>query len=198
MTTATETEESWLTELCQHVEARPCVLLRLDEDDSKQLAASRGGFNEFTLARTHDLLSAIHPPTVCLIFSAMPEWQGHRGEKPYAHVGIVSSRSPITTLDTRIKVKRAVHITPATEQELVTVLDTSTHADQLRKRLESGAPVVVLSPKLSRGVIEALAAIPSNQQVLRTLAESLHAPRRFTNLVIHKEEAQRFGQMPLL
>lgn len=103
-----EAEESWREELCQHVEAKPCVVLRLNEDDSTQLAASRGGFNEFTLARTHDLLSAIHPPTVCLIFSSAPEQFGHRRDEPHARVGIISSRSPITTLDTRIKVKRAV------------------------------------------------------------------------------------------
>jgi hypothetical protein len=189
MTVATETEASWLEDLCQHVEARPCVLLRLNEDDSRQLAASRGGFNEFTLARTHDLLSAIRPPTVCLIFNSTPEWLGRRGEKPHAHVGIVSSRSPITTLDTRIKVKRAVHIKPATEQELVSLLGTSAQAGQLRRKLESGDPVVVMSPKLSRGVIEALASIPSNKAPLRTVAESLYAPRRFTNLAAVQEDA---------
>ena len=34
MTTAAD-DNSWLTALCQHVEAKPCVLLRLDESDSE-------------------------------------------------------------------------------------------------------------------------------------------------------------------
>ena len=124
-------------ELCQHVEAKPCVVLRLNEDDSSQLAASRGGFNEFTLARNHDLLSFIHPPTVCIIFSSKGARLGHKHDEPHARLGIISSRSPITTLDTRIKVKRAVQIAPSTEPELVSLLGSSAQAEQLRKRLES-------------------------------------------------------------
>jgi hypothetical protein len=185
----TETEEPWLEELCQHVEAKPCVVLRLDEDDSSQLAASRGGFNEFTLARNHDLLSFIHPPTVCIIFSSKGARLGHRHDEPHARLGIISSRSPITTLDTRIKVKRAVQTAPSTEPELVSLLGASAQAEQLRKRLESTASVVALAPKLSRSVIEAIATVPENHSALRTLAESLHSPRRFTNLAAVQEDA---------
>jgi hypothetical protein len=34
MTVTEATDESWLAELRRHVEARPCVLLRLNESDS--------------------------------------------------------------------------------------------------------------------------------------------------------------------
>lgn len=189
MTRPTGHDETWLADLCGHVEAKPCVVLRLDEDDSSQLAASRGGFNEFTLAQKHDVVSAIHPPTVCLIFDSKPEWARHRGEVPHAHVGIVSSRGTITTLDTRIKVKRAVRISPATEPELVQLLGVERQANDLSKRLAEGGAVVTLPPKLGRALIEALAAIPSNRPALRSVSESLYAPRRFSTMAALQEDA---------
>lgn len=181
--------DSWLVELCQHVKARPCVLVRLDESDSERLAGSRGGFNEFTLARAHNLLSSIHPPTVCLIFNKKPEWVRRGDEQPHAHIGVISSRGAVTTLETRIKVKRAVRIEPATERQLIALMGTGTQATQLRKRFESDAPVVALAPKLSHAVIEALATLPANRSALRAVAESLHAPRRFSSLAAVQEDA---------
>lgn len=180
---------SWLAALRQHVESKPCVLLRLDESDSGNLTESRRGFNEFTLARPHGLLSDIKTPTACVIFGSPPEWM-HPGEaNPHAYLGIVSSRSPITTLDTRIKIKRAVRIEPATEDGLVTLLGTGPQANLLRKKLESTAPVIVLSPKLSSALIESMAAIPANQGPMRTVAESLHIPQRYTNFSAVQEDA---------
>ena len=92
----------WLTTLKQHVESKPCVLLRRDESDSGNLTESRSGFNEFTLARPHGLLSDIRTPTACVIFGSPPECMRPGEANPHAYLGIVSSRSPITTLDTRI------------------------------------------------------------------------------------------------
>jgi hypothetical protein len=46
------------------------------------------------------------------------------GARPTAYLGIVSSRSAITTLDTRIKIKRAVRIEPGTERGLLGLLGT--------------------------------------------------------------------------
>lgn len=142
-------DPSWLTTLTQHVESKPCVLLRLDESDSASLIESRRGFNEFTLARPHELLSNIETPTACLIFSSPPDWKRTKDTNPTAYLGIVSSRSAITTLDTRIKIKRAARIEPGTESGLVSLLGTGPQATLLRKKLEPTTPVVVLSPKLS-------------------------------------------------
>lgn len=48
-------DRTWLDALRQHVQTKPCVILRLDESDSGLLHASRRGLNEFTLARAHEL-----------------------------------------------------------------------------------------------------------------------------------------------
>lgn len=188
MTEVDPSGEAWLADLSRHVELRPCVLLRLGESDSEQLAQSRGGFNEFTIARAHDLLSAIHPPTVCIVFNEKPDWLRRGNEQQHAHIGIVTSRRPVTTLETRIKVKRAVRVQPATVQELTALL-VSAYANQLVKRLQDDPPVAVLSPKLSSAIITALADIPANRLALRTIAESLHTPKRFNSMAAQQEDA---------
>ena len=180
---------TWLAPLMGHVESKPCVLLRLDENDSENLIESRRGFNEFTLARPHGLLSDIKTPTVCLIFGSPPDRTRPGDTNAHAYLGIVSSRSAITTLDTRIKIRRAVRIQPATEDSLLTLLGTGPQATLLRKKLESTAPVIVLSPKLSSALIESMAAIPANQGPMRAVAESLHVPQRYTSFSAVQEDA---------
>lgn len=172
---------SWLATLRQHVESKPCILLRLDESDSESLRASRRGFSEFTLARPHELLSDIKTPTVCLIFETPSSWTQPENIDAHAYIGVVSSRSAVTTLDTRIKIKRAVRIEPATEQGLLNLLGASPHAGQLRKKLELIAPVVVLSPKLSSALINSMATVHGNRGPMRAVTESLHVPQRYTN-----------------
>lgn len=182
-------DPSWLATLTQHVESKPCVLLRLDESDSGSLAESRRGFSEFTLARPHGLLSDIKTPTACLIFGSPPNWTRAEDANPSTYLGIVSSRSAITTLDTRIKIKRAVRIEPGTEGGLVSLLGTGPQATLLRKKLEPTTPVIVLSPKLSSALISSLAAIPANHGPMRTVAESLHVPQRYNSFSAVQEDA---------
>ncbi len=177
---------SWLATLRQHVESKPCVLLRLDKSESGNLTESRHGFNEFTLARPHGLLSGIKTPTACVIFGSPP---GPGEANSHAYLGIVSSRSPITTLETRIKIKRALRIKPATVDGLVTLLGTGPQAGLLRKKLESTASVIVLSPMLSSSLIESMATIPDNQGPMRAVAESLHVCKRYTNFSAVQEDA---------
>lgn len=180
--------QSWLGTLRRLVEAKPCVLLRLDQSDSVQLTESRRGFNEFTLARPHAVLSDIKTPAVCLIYGSLPDWMYRVDAGAHAYLGIVSSRGPITTLDTRIKIRRAVRLEPNTVEGLVALLGSDPHARRLRKKLES-APVVVLSPKFSSTLIDSLAAIPANQGPMRAVTESLHAPRHYVNFSAVQEDA---------
>jgi hypothetical protein len=160
----TTQDQTWLGTLRQHVQAKPCVILRLDESDSGLLHASRRGLNEFTLARAHELCADIKPPTICLIFGKLAELATPDEIEHVAYIGLVSSRSPVTTLETRIKIKRAVGLTPKTEQAVSALLNSTAHAAQLKKKLQSSADVVVLSPKLSSALMDALAAIPALQE----------------------------------
>lgn len=182
-------DRTWLDALRQHVQTKPCVILRLDESDSGQLHASRRGLNEFTLARAHELCADIKTPTICLIFGKLSEWATPEKIEHFAYIGLVSSRSPVTTLETRIKIKRAVSMAPDTEQAVSTLLNGTVHATQLQKKLQSSADVLVLSPKLSGALIDALVAISANQGPIRAVAESLTAPKRYANFAAMQEDA---------
>lgn len=178
--------QSWLATLQQLVEAKPCVVVQLDENDSARLTESKYGFNEFTMVRSHDMLSGIKTPTACLVFGSLPHHKD--GAAAHGYLGIVSSRGPITTLDTRIKIRRAVRIEPNKVKGLIALLGSDPHAGRLLKKLES-EPVAVLSPKLSSTLIKALAGIPANQGPMRAVTESLHSPRHYTNFSAVQEDA---------
>lgn len=182
-------DRTWLNALRQHVQTKPCVILRLDESDSGLLHASRRGLNEFTLARAHELCADIKPPTICLIFGKLSDRADPDKIDHFAFIGLVSSRSPVTTLETRIKIKRAVKMAPDTEQAASALLNGTAHATQLQKKLQSSADVLLLSPKLSAALIDALVAIPPNQGPIRAVAESLTAPKRYANLAAVQEDA---------
>lgn len=182
-------DDTWLMTLRRYVEAKPCVILRLDENDSDSLAGSRLGFSEFTLARARGLLSEIKPPTVCLIFGKHEDLENAGSSIPTAFFGIVSSRSAVTTLDSRIKIRRARCIEPETETGLLELLGAGQQATLLRKKLESNLPVTVLSPKLSSALIATLGTIPSNVNAMRGVAESLHSPRRYDDFSALQEDA---------
>ena len=49
--------------------------------------------------------------------------------------------------------------------------------------------MLVLSPKLSAALIDALVAIPPNQGPIRAVAESLTAPKRYANFAAVQEDA---------
>ena len=93
----------WLVGLKKHVAIKPCVLIRLDENNSEKIGGSRHGFNEFTIARAHELFSKMKLPAVCLVFENAPEWSRQANEKRYAYFGIISLRSAVTTTESRVK-----------------------------------------------------------------------------------------------
>lgn len=181
--------EPWLNALKMHVSNKPCVILRLGEIDSSQLNASRYGLNEFTIARTHGVCAKIQIPTICIILWKPPEWTISSESERFAYIGLISSRRPVTTLETRIKIKRAVKIVSATEQALIELLNDTPHAGRLRRKLESTEEITILSSKLSMVLIDALVAISENQGPIRTVAESLTIPKRYTDFSAVQEDA---------
>jgi hypothetical protein len=172
----------WLEELAQFVERRPITLLRFDESEWTRLSESRRGISEFTLARSHSLLQNVKTPTPCII-------RGVTDGRQAIYFGLVSSRSAVTTLETRIKLKRVVKIRPESEQELAALLKERRYARNLRTRLIGRKAVVALSRKLSRKVIEGLASLRLNHGPMRSVGEALRAPKYFRNIATLQQDA---------
>lgn len=185
---------NWLVALKKYAERHPIVVLRFSEDEWESLVNSRRGVNEFTIARHHSKFSGVKVPAPCLILGS-----AEHVERVY--FGILSSKSPITTLDSRAKVSRAVVVTPSSEAGLLSLMAVAKFAKMLTSRLGSNSEVTLLSPKLSSHLVDRLASIESNKGGLRVVAESLSVPKRIRGNSAMQEDAVRtalaaFGLSP--
>lgn len=147
-----------------------------------RLRDSRRGANEFMIARSHELLSEARTPTACLVF-------GIDKDETEAYFGLVSSRSAVSTLESRVKVKRALHIHPSSKGDFLQLVTEQPHAANLRSRLASDESVIVLSPKLSAHLVEKLATIETNRGPMRTVIASLSAPKYYRGMAAVQEDA---------
>ena len=164
--------DGWLENLKNLVQKKPLVVFQFDSMDWSRLCSSRRGANEFTIARPHDLFDKVRVPTACLVIG-----KSYEGSKIY--LGVASSRSAITTLDSRIKVKRNMLIKPSSKSSLLKLITDKAHARNLSDRLSSDVTVIALSPKLSVHLVEQLAKIDLNSGAMRSAVASLSAPKYF-------------------
>ena len=172
----------WLESLKNFAERHPIVVLRFSDDEWDALLSSRRGVNEFTVARPHSLFDGLKVPAPCLII-------GKSDFEEKVCFGLLTSKSAVTTLESRVKVSRAVDINPSSEDGVCGLVTESPHARNLLSRLSTKQAVVHLSPKLSSHLIERLAGIAGNRGGMRAVAESLSVPKRFRGTAALQEDA---------
>jgi hypothetical protein len=196
-------QNPWLQVLTRLVVQKPLIIIRFDEAEWHSLNESHRGVHEFTVARAHDLFHGLGAPAPCLIVGPdlYDECRDEKIESTSLHFGLISSRSPITTLESRIKVRRCMRIQPNSETDLRKLVKEKRHAKNLADRLRSKSAVVELSPKLGAHVIERLASIAENHGAMRAIAESLSSPKQYRNAGALQEDAIRtalraFGLTP--
>lgn len=190
----TRKKDEWLEELQRLVQKKPLVVFQFNNDEWARLSESRTGANEFTIARPHDLFEKVHVPTACIVLG-----EGDYGS--VAYFGLASTRSAVTTLESRIKVKRASQISPSTKSGILELVTDNSHRRNLSDRLKSQDSVVTLSPKLSVHLIEKLAANSSNRGAMRAAVASLSSPKYFRGMDALQEDAvhtalRAFGLSP--
>lgn len=173
---------TWLDTLKDYSEQHPVVVLRFTSDEWESLATTRRGLGEFTIARPHVFLAGVKAPAPCLLLGKVAD-----GEQAY--FGLVSSKKPVTTLDSRIKVIRAMRVSPSSQAELLALICDLRYARNFSSRLESRQLTSLLSPKLSSYFIGKLATIASNRVSLRAVADKLSMPKRFKGNTAMQEDA---------
>ena len=139
-----------------------------------RLLDSRHGINEFTIARSHETLGKVKPPTACILLE-------NNNFKSGAYFGLVSSRASVSTLESRVKIRRGFQIKPSSKLELLSLVTDRPHSTNLQTRLNSDEVAIVLSSKLSAHLIEKLAEIKTNCGPMRAVAASISTPKRFSN-----------------
>jgi hypothetical protein len=173
---------SWIEALKKYSERHPIVVLQLTEDECGALLDSRRGLNEFTLAKSHTFFDNIKVPAPCLVV-------GQSDEIKCVYFGLLSSKSAVTTLESRVKVSRGFEISPSSKNELISLITERRYARNFASRIQSKNAVILMSPKLSSLLIEKLASIQSNKGGMRSVAESLSVPKRFTGNTALQEDA---------
>ena len=163
----------WLENLMCLVQKKPLVVFQFNDEEWSRLDESRCGTNEFTIARPHEVFAKVRVPTACLVIG-----KGDDGSRVY--FGLASSYSAVTTLETRIKVRRALCIRPSTKRDIINLVTSKVHARNLCEQLNSLDSVIALSPKLSVHLVEQLAAIESNSGVMRAVVASLSTPKYYS------------------
>ena len=171
----------WIAAFQQHVEERPCLVIRFSSDEWQQLLDTRNGAREFTVARPHHFFDKVKVPTLAIVF-------GTNGEVA-AYLGIVSQLVSVSTLDTRVKVCRAFPMSPATEKDLLSLIKEPQLLGLLTTQLGTDSPIVRLSPKVSSAVVGGLAGISANGTAMKGLANFLARPKRFSNNSALEEDA---------
>ncbi|MGR8999377.1 MAG: hypothetical protein ACU88J_10050 [Gammaproteobacteria bacterium] len=181
----------WLKTLKNYAERHPIVVLQLTNGDWEALLFSKRGVNEFTIARPHALFDNVQVPAPCLVIgqSNFEDFEGRSNYEESIYFGLLSSKSAITTLESRAKVSRAVEITPSSKKNLISLVTEAPHARNFATRIEAKNSVILLTPKLSGHLIDRLASIQSNNGGMRSVAESLLVPKRFKGNDTLQEDA---------
>lgn len=176
--------DALLNQLKVFVEGKPIVVLTFDSSEWERLRESLHGIHEFTVARGHEMCRNVRPPVPCIITREDSDDEG-------LYFGLINSRSPITTLDSRIKVRLAAEVEPRTKSGLLRLVNERPYANDLSRRLRARTNVSVLSPRLSTHLLDRLASLKHNRSPLRAVAESLSAAKRFDSWTALQEDAVR-------
>ena len=118
-------DEHWFNLLQQVVRKRRLAVFQFDEEEWDRLRESYRGLSEFTIARFHGALDKLRTPTACLILCR----DDFNAE---ARVGLVSSRSPVSTLESRVKVTRSKKIQPSSRP----ICSASSQRSRMRVRYD--------------------------------------------------------------
>ena len=174
--------EDWLRNLKRVVSTKCLVVLQFEGDEWRRLCESRKGTREFTIARSHDVVRNVKTPTACILF-------GKGKLETEARIGVMSSRANVSTLETRVKVRRAQRISPRTKEKLTKLISEQPYAGILQSRLASDLSLIVLPNGVSVQVIERLSRIDANHTPMRLVAASLSSPKYYRNMAALQQGA---------
>ena len=175
-------DEDWLIILERTVRTRRLVIFQFENEEWSRLRESHQRLNEFTIARSHEYLDEAQTPTACIVL-------GEDGFETEARFGVVSSRSRVSTLESRVKIMQAQRIQPSSKADLFRIVTEESHAERLQQSLSSDMSIVVLSPELSAHLVERIAKIETNCDPMRLVTASLSSPKYFHGAAEMQQDA---------
>jgi hypothetical protein len=177
---------NWLESLKKHVENFPILILRLNDGDWEAIGSSKNGFAKFSITKKHEKLDKGHKNPPCLILGS--------GKNSYAiYLGLVSSTNAVSTLDSRLTIRRAAKIEPGDVDSLVKTVADSHYSKQIKDLLSKNEDVCFLTANQSKHLLNGLSRIGSNTAVLKNLESVVNAPNKFNENSSFQEDAIRIA-----
>lgn len=168
--------------LSSWVQKKPIVLIRFDKQDSEALHESRQGFEHLTIARPHSILSNFKLPTICLV-------EIYCDKDRLLKLGVVTKKSAVSTLDSRLTIKKLRDVLPSSLQKIKTALDTTRMKTLFASGIAKRKEFSLLSPKLSKDIIKVLDLEPQNRVSLETALSVLPGLREPSSNMWAQEDA---------
>ena len=160
--------------LSQWFKTKPLILLKLQGDYEQALLSSKHGLERFTFAKPHALFRELKVPALCLV-EMLEEANG-------CCVGIVKSKTPVTTVDSRLTLIKLRVLNLASFDELVPKLAKKSFQTALKQKLASDCMALRLTPKLSVAIIEALSSDSANRKAIEAATFNIPQLRKISAL----------------
>ena len=172
--------QSWIEDLNKFLKNTPLVILKFSTE-WKTLQQSRNGLTEFTIAKPHIQTEKIRSPCFCLL-------QG-TSNVDSIYLGLITSTGAVTTLETRLKIRKAKVLYPNANKGFMTLLVDDKFKNDFIKRTTKANSVVKLSPSLSIYLIERLLTIQPNISTINRLWDFINRPKAFTGPLALQDDA---------
>lgn len=151
----------------QYILKHPLLFFRFDYEDSFFIRHSRFGTLRFSFTSRHTILKNLKTPTICIFELS----EGFKTSSKL-YIGIIKSKSTVSTFDSRLKMIDSVLIYPGKIEALIELISDKRLRTIFQQRLQED--IAVLSPKLSAIIISCLLSIEKNKQVIETIAYKLN------------------------
>ena len=160
---------------------RRLSFLRLSAVEWEYIKGSRHQGTRFTLNFPHEDAKAGRPNSLVIIEVLT--------DRPHLRLGIIRSKQPSSTLDSRVVFDFAQPIHPSTLSELIQPLQKSTLKRWANKLPSSQTPFQPLSLKLGLSLFNEIASKDCNASVLCDLSSRLSKPMQFRNARAMQQDA---------
>jgi len=155
------TELDWIEDFKLLVHKRLITIFRFSESEWEGLLESKNGISEFTIARSHSKLESTPKRSICLLI-------GTESGEQFVYIGAVSSKSAISTLETRIKIRAVTAVEPSSYSGFYSALSSQFDKSRLQEQFANKSAVVRLSKSVAVDVAEFLLSDPANHKAIQS------------------------------
>lgn len=157
---------SLLEDLSAWVNDRPIIIVRFGKEESERIKESRLGIERFSFARKHEAVEGMALPTIALA-------ELNDGDETECYVGVCTSKRPVTTLETGLKLVKMRPIDLGSLDNLINEANDERFKTALSKKLQPEPFLALLSPKLSVHLLVNLLSNGRNHSSFEVAATAL-------------------------